>query len=171
MQSILGLYKEFEKNFQLHPLLEPTSHNLIKEILEHMMASVDFNKIIGFITDNFEKIPFKHFKENICQVLAQHSYQKNIVRKAISLLANDVKDMTSHLYGYQTKGVTSQEICGNCEKTLTSDRVYKEKFVIFVCGHGFHSRCVHDDRCSVCIERSQKTGELVFRGTANKFNG
>lgn len=167
LKCILGLFKDFESSFALNPSLEPSVNGLIKEILEHMMASVDFNKIISFITKDFQKIPFKHFKENICQVLSQHSYQKVIVKQAISLLGSDIRGMTKNLYNYRNKGVTSQELCGACKKDMTSERLYKEKFIIFICGHGFHSRCAKGGHCLVCLDNNKKKGEFGF--LANKL--
>ena len=168
LHSILSLYKNFEDSFTIHPSLEPTAHGLIKEILEHMMASVDFNKIISFITKNFEKIPFKHFKDNIYQILSQHSYQKNIVKQAISLLSSDVKGMTKNLYNYRNKGVTSQQLCGACKNKMTSERLFQEKFIIFICGHGFHARCARDNMCAVCLEDNRRKGELVFNSNKKR---
>ena len=168
LTSILGLFKDFKELFVVNPVLEPSVHELIQEILEHMMASVDFNKIISFITKNFQGIPFKHFKENICQVLSQHSYKKTIVKQAINLLASDVRGMTKNLYSFRSKGVTSQELCGACKKSMTSDRLYKEKFTIFICGHGFHSRCAREGLCLVCLDNNRKKGELVFSGDKKK---
>jgi Golgi CORVET complex core vacuolar protein 8 len=162
LKSILGIYKDFEKVFQICPSLEPSVHSLIKEILEHMMTSIDFNKIILCITMDFEKIPFKHFKENIHQVLSQHSYQKNILKKAINLLNTDVKNMTISLFNYKNKGVICQENCEACKKKITFDGVFKDKFVFFVCGHGFHQRCVRGNACVICRIKNQKTSDVVF---------
>jgi hypothetical protein len=162
LKNILSFYKDFEDIFSFNPSLEPMIHCLIKEILEHMMNCVDFNKIIFFITKYFGKIPFRHFKDNIFQVLTKHSYQKNIVRQAISLLANDVKDMTKNLYNFRIRGMSRQEVCAGCSEKLVSDRVFHEKFVIFVCGHGFHSRCSRESTCVACTEVKKRKGELVF---------
>ena len=162
LKNILSFYKDFEDIFSFNPSLEPTIHSLIKEILEHMMGCVDFNKIITFITKNFGRIPFRHFKDNIFQVLTKHSYQKNIVRQAITLLANDVKDMTKNLYNFRIKGMSRQEFCAGCFGKLVSDRVFHEKFIIFVCGHGFHARCNRASDCGACLEVKKRKGEMVF---------
>lgn len=168
LKSILSFYKDFEEIFSFNPSLEPTVHNLIKEILEHMMSCVDFNKVIFFITKNFGNIPFKHFKDNIYQVLTKHSYQKNIVRQAISLLGSDVKGMTTSFYNLRIKGLGRQEVCSGCNVRIVSERVFHEKFIIFVCGHGFHARCNREHSCTVCFEVNKKKGELVFVGNRKR---
>ena len=140
-------------------------HALIKDLLEHMMSSIEFNKIISFITKNFEKIPFKHLKENICQILSQHTYQKVIFKQAINLLTSDIRGMTKNLYYYRNKGVTSQERCGACKNLMSSETFYKEKFIVFICGHGYHAKCVKDNLCLVCIRDDEKKGDFVFNTT------
>lgn len=59
-----------------------------------MMESVDFNKIVEFISNKYGDIPFKNFKKNFSDVLSRFSYQKNILRKATELLNQDIKHMT-----------------------------------------------------------------------------
>ena len=160
LQTILELYRDMSDYFPFNPNLEGKIHSLIKETLEQMMALINFNKIITFIIAKFDKIPFKHFKESIFQVLSQHSYQKNIVKRAINLISNDIKTMTDNLFGYQTRGVTSQETCMSCGLGMNSDK--KERIIVFICGHGFHRRCVKQGQCSVCLSQDTKKGKGII---------
>ena len=160
LKTILEMYRDMNDYFPYNPNLEGKIHVLIKEVLEHMMALINFNKIITFIIAKFDKIPFKHFKESIFQVLSQSSYQKNIVKRAINLLSNDVKVMTTSLFGYQTRGVTSQDSCMGCGGSMNTDK--KEKIIIFMCGHGFHRKCVKHGQCSVCLKQDTKRGKGII---------
>lgn len=83
--------------FKNYPHLEPIMNDCIKIVLEPMMESVDFNRIVEFIARNYGDIPFKNFKENFVSVLSRFSYQKNILKKAIDLLNSDIKLMTQEL--------------------------------------------------------------------------
>jgi hypothetical protein len=133
-----------------------------------MMSLVDFDKIISFIIARFDKIPFKHFKENIFQILSQHSYQKNIVKRAINLLSNDVKSMTRSLYNYRSRGVIAQELCMNCNLSMKSDK--REKIIVFICGHGFHKRCIRDNQCYICSIQDNKKGRNIITDVkSNKY--
>jgi hypothetical protein len=68
------------------------------------------------------------------------------------------------------KGVNSHELCGACNGKLTSERVFQERFIIFVCGHGFHTRCISDHMCAVCMENNRKKGEFLFKVSSKRNN-
>lgn len=160
LEVILLLFKDFGHLFKVNPTLENAIHSCIKDILEQMINLIDFEKVISFIIKRVEKMPFKHFKDIIYQVLSQHSYQKNIVRRAINLLTSDVKSMTRNLYSNKSKGIISSGFCKNCSMILQTDR--KDKIVVFICGHGYHRKCVKVGRCGFCSTGNEKKGSDVL---------
>lgn len=160
LEVILLLFKDFGHLFKVNPNLENSIHSCIKDILEQMIYLIDFEKIISFIIKRVEKMPFKHFKDNIYQVLSQHSYQKNIVRKAINLLTSDVKSMTRSLYSNKSKGIVTSGFCKCCSMILQCDR--KDKVVVFICGHGYHRKCVKVGRCGFCSTGNEKKGTEIL---------
>ena len=160
LKAILELYRDFREFFPINPGLEKKIHACIKEVLEQMMSLVDFNKIISFIIEKFDKIPFKLFKENIFQLLSQHSYQKNIVKRAINLLTSDVKCMTTSLFNFRSRGVISQNSCMQCNQTLKCEK--REKMIIFLCGHGFHKKCLKESFCLVCFTQESRKGRGII---------
>lgn len=159
LEMVLDMYREFNHLFDTNPNIENIIHRCIKELLEEMMNHIDFKKIITYIIDRFEHIPFKHIKENIFQILSQHSYQKSIVRRAINLLTNDVKSMTRTLYNIRSKGVNAEEICRKCSLTMHSEK--KERCIIFICGHGYHLKCVKQGQCYLCSMMAKKGTGLL----------
>lgn len=155
LDVILQLFREFGHMFPVNPTIENTVHVLIKDILENMINLIEFDKIITFIVRKVEKMPFKHIKENIYQVLSQHSYQKTIVKRAINLLTSDVKSMTRTLFASKNKGLNSTGSCKTCLNILQCDR--KDKVVVFICGHAYHRKCVKSGRCGFCASVSTRT--------------
>jgi vacuolar protein sorting-associated protein 8 len=159
LDAVLTLNKEFKDFFTFNASLENRIHVCIKDILEQAMSVIDFDKIISHVIQKFDKIPFRHFKENIFQTLSQHSYQKNIVRRAINLLNNDMKIMTNNLFKYQSRGVVPYDVCMKCNSKINSAK--KQKIVVFICGHGFHKKCIKEIRCNVCSAQEQNKGRVL----------
>ena len=160
LKATLQLYIDLKDFFPLNPTLEAKIHILIKDSLEHMMSFIDFDKIIAFIIEKYNKVPFKHFRESIFQILSKNSHQKSIVRRAIDLLRTDVKALNNHVYGYQNKGVAAQQVCMNCYLTLSNED--KEKIAIFICGHGFHRKCIKNGICNACAIQNNKKGRGIM---------
>jgi hypothetical protein len=154
LEVILQLFSEFGHMFKVNPTIENSVHVCIRDILEMMINIIDFNKIITFIVKKVEKMPFKHIKENIYQVLSQHSYQKSIVKRAINLLTSDVKAMTRNLFSSKSKGINSNGHCKTCSNVLQCDK--KDRVVVFICGHAYHRKCVKGGRCGFCSAGSNK---------------
>jgi hypothetical protein len=166
----LETYIDLAGHFATHMELEACIQSGIKQTIEHMIDSVDILRIISFIVTRFGNIPFKYFKANFIGVLSRFSYQKNIIKKAIDLLCSDIKYMTRQLLVLKSKGVTSKRLCcAACSQAIVSDDLLKnkgEKFVLFVCGHVFHSRCLKRKVCEVCLRNEQRQG-LFLEHKAN----
>lgn len=168
--SLLGktleTYIDLAPHFPLHSDLEQCIQSGIKQTIEHMIDSVDFLKVISFIVTRFGNIPFKYFKENFIGILSRFSYQKNIIKKAIDLLCSDIKYMTQQLLVLKSKGVSSKRFfCCTCSQPIVSDDLLKnrgEKFVLFICGHVYHSRCIKRKICEVCEKQEQKRGNFLM---------
>ena len=163
----LETYIDLAPSFATHIELESCIQSGIKQTIEHMIDSVDILRIISFIVQRFGNIPFKYFKANFIGVLSRFSYQKTIIKKAIDLLCSDIKYMTQQLLVLKSKGVSSKRFCCfSCSQPIVSDDLLKnkgEKFVLFICGHVYHSRCIKKKICEVCTRNEQKQGALLQR--------
>ena len=137
-----------------------------------MIDNVDFKRIIAFIVEKFGNIPFKYFKENFIGVLSRLSYKKTILKKAIDLLCSDIKYMTQQLIILKSKGVCSKGFfCSTCMNPIVSDDIMKnrgEKFLMFVCGHAYHSRCVKKRICDLCRREEIRKGNFLLVNNEKK---
>jgi len=166
LSKTLETYIDLAPHFALHSDLEQCIQSGIKQTIEHMIDSVDFLKVISFIVTKFGKIPFKYFKENFIGILSRFSYQKNIIKKAIDLLCSDIKYMTQQLLVLKSKGVSSKRFyCSLCSQPIVSDDLLKnrgEKFILFICGHVYHSRCIKKRVCEICEKQEQRRGNFLM---------
>ena len=163
--KILQTYIELSPLFINNLELETCMQTGIKQTLENMIDNVDFKKIIAFIVTRFGNIPFKYFKENFINVLSRYSYQKTILKKAIDLLCSDIKYMTQQLLILKSKGVSSKEFnCSACNLSIVSDDLLKnrgERFLLFICGHVYHCRCIKKRICEVCQKEEMRKGIFI----------
>ena len=164
--KILETYIELASHFLNNSELEMCVQIGIKQVLENMIDYVDFKKIIAFIVTRFGNIPFKYFKENFIGVLSRYSYQKTILKKAIDLLCSDIKYMTQRLLTLKSKGVSSKGFnCSACGFPIVSDDLMKnrgEKFLLFICGHVYHCRCVKKRICLICQKEEMRRGNFML---------
>ena len=134
--------------------------------LEHMIDNVDFKKIISFIIKRYGDIPFKYFKDNFIGVLSRYSYQKTILKKAIDLLCSDIKYMTQQLLVLKSKGASFRGFnCGSCNLPIASDDLVRnkgEKFLLFICRHAYHCKCLKKRICEVCQREEMKKGNFYL---------
>ncbi|OMJ77406.1 hypothetical protein SteCoe_23007 [Stentor coeruleus] len=163
--KILETYIELAPNFINNNDLESCIQSAIKLCLENMIDHVDFQKIISFIVEKYGNIPFKYFKENFIGILSRFSYQKTILKKAIDLLCSDIKYMTQQLVLLKSKGISSKRFyCSGCTFPIVSEDIMKnrgEKFLLFVCGHAYHCRCIKKRVCEVCLKDELKRGNFL----------
>lgn len=172
LEKILETYIELASHFSNNSELELCLQIGIKQVLENMIDNVDFKKIISFIVTRFGGIPFKYFKENFIGVLSRYSYQKTILKKAIDLLCNDIKYMTQRLLVLKSKGVSSKGFnCFNCTLPIISEDLMKnrgEKFLLFICGHVYHCRCMKKRICEICQKEEMRRGNFLLGNEKGK---
>lgn len=126
-----------------------------------MADFIEFDRIISYVIKNCGSIPLKFLRENVIGVLSRFSYQKNILRLAIDLQNKETHRASYKLFNLQNQGVSSKNFnCSKCQDSIQSDEMMKgeeQKFLLFMCGHAFHSKCLKNRVCEVCEKDFRKS--------------
>ncbi|CAG9333651.1 unnamed protein product [Blepharisma stoltei] len=164
LKESLDIYAHFQDYFVLYPAFEPEIKEVIKEIVEKMSDSILFSSIMSYIIENYSNIPIKYFKETIIGVLSRLAYQKKIIRLAIDLQNRDTVQMSYKLLKLKNQGISSKDFnCSKCEEPIQSDEMMKridEKFLMFICGHAYHGKCIVKPICEKCDRDDFRKGDF-----------
>ena len=158
------MYSELRQGFDIFPLLLILIDKSIKEVLNAMINTVDFDTIISKITEKYGHLPFKHFRESTITILSRFSYNQNIFSRANSLLIKDKSMLTVKLVDEYSIGVCSDDfLCGKCKKEIeTIDMLNPDnKIIVFECGHTFHSNCIQIKTCECCKNVENRIKEFA----------
>ncbi len=137
----------------------------IQKLLNDMMNFVSFPTILTRVTEKHGELELENFKKMFMNMLFSYVYQEKILQTASNIMANNIVKQFHSLTQFRSKGFPVLEnICGKCGHSIPSTEAIE--VTNYVCGHLFHSSCLHHSKsgCPIC---AAKALGIVLRGGAN----